>query len=462
MRLFHVFIPKSVVAVIFADVILLFACLVFASYLTIGDGFEIYILHEDGLRNILIALVTLLIGLYFQNLYTELDVRSRLLLFQQVALTIGTMFVVQALVAYIDPGFMLSRWLLMYSSLFILALYPAWRIVYARSVFARFGKGGVLFLGTNPVAIEIAQRISERREIGLNGIGFVDDDHPCGSIVAGLPILGPKDSLRAIVGQTRPQSIVICLVERRGTMPYTELLDLRFSGIRIEDGTRMFESLFGRVLVRHLRPSELIFATDLGPAAWMIRFQTVYSFLIALAGAIVTLPLMAIVALAVRLSSRGPILFRQTRVGLHGKPFTVYKFRSMVVDAEAKTGAVWATKNDPRVTRVGGFLRKTRLDELPQLWNVLRGHMAIVGPRPERPEFVKVLSEQIPFYRQRHVVKPGVTGWAQINYKYGESFEDTVIKLEHDLYYIKNISPMLDAYIIFHTLKVMLFSSHGQ
>ena len=171
---------------------------------------------------------------------------------------------------------------------------------------------------------------------------------------------------------------------------------------------------------------------------------------------------MILVALAVRLTSRGPVLFRQKRVGLNGKNFEVYKFRSMVVDAEARTGAVWATKNDPRVTVIGGLLRRTRLDELPQLFNVIRGEMVLVGPRPERPEFVSVLTEQIPFYRQRHCVKPGVTGWAQINYKYGETLEDTIVKLEYDLYYIKNVSFTLDVFVVLHTLKVMLASDHGQ
>jgi exopolysaccharide biosynthesis polyprenyl glycosylphosphotransferase len=178
--------------------------------------------------------------------------------------------------------------------------------------------------------------------------------------------------------------------------------------------------------------------------------------------AIVSLPIMLIVALIVRLSSAGPVLYRQERVGVHGTIFTVFKFRSMYADAEAKTGAVWATKNDPRITPVGRWLRKLRLDELPQLFNVLRGEMSIVGPRPERPDFVKILSAQIPHYAQRHCVKPGITGWAQINYKYGDTLEDALIKLEYDLYYIKNLSLALDAVIMFHTLKVMLFSETAQ
>jgi len=188
----------------------------------------------------------------------------------------------------------------------------------------------------------------------------------------------------------------------------------------------------------------------------------IYSTAIALIVFVVALPVMLLVALAVKLTSRGPILFRQQRVGLNGKIFTLLKFRSMIEDAEAKTGAVWAQRNDPRVTPIGKYLRKLRLDELPQLINVLRGEMSIVGPRPERPEFVDVLSHIIAFYPQRHSVRPGITGWAQVNYKYGNTTEDTVIKLEYDLYYIKNLSPALDFYIIFQTVKVMLFTQSGQ
>jgi exopolysaccharide biosynthesis polyprenyl glycosylphosphotransferase len=184
--------------------------------------------------------------------------------------------------------------------------------------------------------------------------------------------------------------------------------------------------------------------------------------IIGVVGGLLTSPLMFITSFAVRLSSRGPVLYRQRRVGLDGRPFTLYKFRSMYVDAEARTGAVWATKDDPRITPVGKWLRRLRLDELPQFWNVIRGDMTIVGPRPERPEFVELLAQQIPYYRQRLAVKPGITGWAQINHKYGDTQLDAMIKLEYDLYYIKHIAPALDFYIIFHTIKVMLLSRGAQ
>jgi len=194
----------------------------------------------------------------------------------------------------------------------------------------------------------------------------------------------------------------------------------------------------------------------------MVATQAMYSWILGLAGFIIGLPLMVAVALAVKLFSKGPVFYRQTRVGRGGVPFTLYKFRSMYPDAEVKSGAVWATKDDPRVTPIGRWLRKLRLDEMPQLFNVIRGDMSLVGPRPERPEFVQMLQEKIPYYRQRSCVKPGVTGWAQINHKYGDTVEDVTIKLEYDLYYIKNLAPSLDAYILFHTAKTVLLGRGAQ
>jgi exopolysaccharide biosynthesis polyprenyl glycosylphosphotransferase len=245
-------------------------------------------------------------------------------------------------------------------------------------------------------------------------------------------------------------------------MPVNELLELRFGGNIIEEAASAYERVCGRVCVKELRPSQLIYSGELGPRRQTLLYQSLSNLLVAGIGVIVAAPVMLVVALAVRLSSPGPILYRQIRVGMDGVAFTLYKFRSMRADAEAESGAVWASKDDPRVTPVGRILRKLRVDELPQLFNVLKGEMSIVGPRPERPEFVKTLSSRIPYYRQRHCVRPGITGWAQINYRYSDNLEDTIEKLEYDLFYIKNMSLGLDTYIIFHTLKIMLTSRGAQ
>jgi exopolysaccharide biosynthesis polyprenyl glycosylphosphotransferase len=277
-----------------------------------------------------------------------------------------------------------------------------------------------------------------------------------------VPCLGKISDLRAVVAAQNPERIVVGMAERRARLPVYDLLDLRLSGIHVEEAAALYESCFGRVSTRDLRPSQLVFSSELGPSPNSVAIQQIYSFLVALIGGIVALPLMLLAALLVRLTSKGPVLYRQTRVGLNGKHISVLKFRSMFVDAEARTGAVWASKNDPRITGIGKYLRKFRIDELPQFWNVLRGDMSFVGPRPERPEFVQALSEKIPFYRQRHCVKPGLTGWAQINHKYGDTIEDTITKLEYDLYYIKHISVSLDMYIILNTLKTVLLGRGAQ
>jgi len=264
------------------------------------------------------------------------------------------------------------------------------------------------------------------------------------------------------VRATQPHRIVVGMLERRSRMPVAELLELRFAGHVIEEVATAYERVCGRVCLKEIRPSDLIFSGELGPRPQNLFYQRLSNMAVAVIGLLASLPIMALTALAVKLSSPGPALYRQTRVGLDGALFTVYKFRSMRADAEAGTGAVWAQKDDPRVTSVGRVIRAIRFDELPQLYNVLKGEMSIVGPRPERPEFVRALNEQIPYYRQRHCVRPGITGWAQINYKYGDTLQDTMIKPEYDLYYIKNMSLSLDNYIIFDTLKAMLLSRGAQ
>jgi sugar transferase (PEP-CTERM system associated) len=231
---------------------------------------------------------------------------------------------------------------------------------------------------------------------------------------------------------------------------------MKLDGVTFDHLASVYEEYTGKIAVENLRPSWLIFSSGFRKSAWLAAAKRALDLLAASVGVVLAAPVMVLVAAAIRLSSAGPALYHQERVGRQGRPFTVHKFRSMRMDAEAATGAVWATTDDPRITPLGRFLRRTRLDELPQLWNVLKGDMSFVGPRPERPEFVRQLTEQIPFYGQRHVVRPGLTGWAQVRYTYGASVEDALMKLQYDLYYIKNLSLALDLYIIFSTIKTVV------
>jgi sugar transferase (PEP-CTERM system associated) len=250
--------------------------------------------------------------------------------------------------------------------------------------------------------------------------------------------------------------------DRRGTLPVIELLQLRLDGVKVEDATSWLEKMSGRIEVDNLYPSWLIYAEGFRFSAGFMALRRIISVTIALTGLILILPVIPLVILAIKLDSRGPVLYRQQRVGRNNAPFYVFKFRTMRQDAEAQTGAVWAGADDPRITRIGKFLRSSRLDEIPQLWCVLRGDMAFVGPRPERPEFVEWLTKEIPYYPVRHVVRPGITGWAQVRYKYGSTIEDAKEKLQYDLYYIKNISIGLDLLIMFQTVKTILLARGAQ
>ena len=267
---------------------------------------------------------------------------------------------------------------------------------------------------------------------------------------------GQKEPLPELARRLRIDIIVVAFEERRGSLPIDELLACRLDGVQVQEAETFFEHLTGKIPAEAMRPSYLIFnpGFDVHPLSAMAK-RTV-DFALSLLGLVVLGPLMLAVALAVRLDSPGPVLFRQERVGRRGRPFTLCKFRSMRVDAEKLTGPVWASEDDPRVTRVGKWIRKTRMDELPQLFNILAGSMSLVGPRPERPHFVAELAQKLPYYNQRHTAKPGLTGWAQINYPYGNTVEDALQKLQYDLFYIKYLSLLFDLSILFHTVKTVL------
>jgi len=256
--------------------------------------------------------------------------------------------------------------------------------------------------------------------------------------------------------------VIVAMPDRRGTIPVQELLRLRLDGVKIEEATSWLEKMSGRIEVEQLYPSWLIFAEGFRFSAGFMLLRRLFSVLSSALLLLVVLPVMPFVILAIKLDSPGPVLYRQKRVGRRGVTFFCYKFRTMRQDAEADTGPTWAGDDDPRITRVGRFLRSSRLDEIPQLWCVLKGDMGFVGPRPERPEFVGWLSKEIPYYPVRHAVRPGITGWAQIRYRYGNTLEDAKEKLQYDLFYIKNASIGLDLLIMFQTIKIVLLGRGAQ
>jgi len=457
-RLFRVFIPTSVVALLISEIVLVLACYLL-SLVFLGMDISFYLFEENNYWKFLVLTALIILVLYFQDLYANLRIPSRILLVQQVCLAVGCALLFMAFVGYLRPDLLLGRWLMILGSAAMIIVLPLWRIAYWRYVVAGLSSERVLLLGNASILSDVIAHINDRPELGYSLLGYICEGSPCDFPI---PCLGTLSDVRRVCNEQKPTRIVVGMAERRNRLPVQDLLEIRFAGTMIEDAADTYEMAMRRVCSGKIQPSQLIFSSQLGPRPQAIVFQSAYSLIIGVLGIVLFSPFMLFTAIAVKISSPGPVLYRQRRVGLNGKIFTLYKFRSMYADAELRTGAVWASVDDPRITAVGRWIRKLRLDELPQLWNVVKGDMAIVGPRPERPEFVEMLASQIPYYRQRLAVKPGITGWAQINHKYGDTQLDAMIKLEYDLYYIKNIAPALDFYIIFHTLKVMLLSRGAQ
>ena len=318
----------------------------------------------------------------------------------------------------------------------------------------------ILILGVGPLAEKIGGVLKNTTHNYVLA-GFVQPPGETATVPTGA-IVAPVDQLFETAVREKVRTIVISLSEHRGVLPVNDLLKCKFNGIEIVDAATFHEETTGKLLINHTNPGWFIFGNGFHDSLRWRWFKRSFDLVLASVGLLLTLPLWPLIALVIKLDSPGEIFFRQTRVGEKGRLFQLYKFRTMRKDAEAATGAVWAQANDTRITRVGRFLRKTRLDEIPQLYNVLRGDMAFVGPRPERPEFVQQLEEQVPYYARRHAVKPGVTGWAQVRFPYGASVEDALEKLKYDLYYIKNHSLTFDFLIVLETVKVVLFGKGGR
>ncbi len=458
-RLFRVLIPAPVLGLLVSEVVLVVACYTLSAFYSLSFDPQVYLIDEGNYWKILFVALCIILGFYFQDLYADCRVTSRLMLVQQVCLSVGSALLMLSLLGYLNSEWILPRGLMVYGSGLVILLVPLWRLFYWRFVIRALQTERVLLLGNSSILAETTSHILERPELGYTITGYLCEIEP---VEFPAPCLGKVSELKEVNERTKPTRIIVGMAERRGRLPVQDLLEIRFAGVIIEDAADAYELATRRVCTGKIQPSQLIFTSELGPRRQALALQNIYSFILGVIGMLLFLPLMLAVGLLVKATSAGSVLYKQKRVGLNGKIFNVIKFRSMYIDAEARTGAVWAKKNDPRITGVGRWLRKLRLDELPQFWNVVTGDMSIVGPRPERPEFVETLAQQIPYYRQRLSVKPGITGWAQINHKYGDTELDAIIKLEYDLYYIKHVAPALDGYIIFHTIKVMLLSRGAQ
>jgi sugar transferase (PEP-CTERM system associated) len=323
-------------------------------------------------------------------------------------------------------------------------------------------KKRLLILGTGQLAVDLCHVILSQNRWLVDIVGFLDGTNErVGERLVSPGIIGTYDQLAQLVEQHHVDTIVICMADRRSMLPVQALLDLKAIGLDILDGHHLFEEASGRLSIDSLRPSALIFSTGFRRRLVSLVSKRLFDVVVSAVGLVALMPLFVIIAAIIRWDSPGPVFYRQVRVGLRGRPYLILKFRSMQQDAE-KAGPRWAQANDPRISRVGWWLRKTRIDEFPQLMNVLRGEMSLVGPRPERPVFVQDLRTTIPYYDIRHTVRPGVTGWAQVKFRYGASQEDSHTKLQYDLYYVKNLSLFLDLKILMHTIRVMILGEGAQ
>ena len=405
-----------------------------------------------------IAVVTGLCQLcfYYNDLYDLTVVASNRELVVRLLQAAGAAAIVLAVAAFAAPSLILDPATFVTAlGVFVVAVI-CWRMVFNYFAHDPHLEERILIVGTGATARMLARQLGTQQDFAYRLVGFVRDSDELPT-VRQHDILGAAGDIDRIIRSRHVDRIVVGISDRRGRLPIEPLLRAKLSGVRVEDATTTYERLTGKILVDDLKPSWLIFSDGFRASRWTRFVKRMLDLALSILLGLLTSPVMLLTAIAVKLDSHGPALYFQERVGENGRVFRIHKFRSMRTDAEQSGSPIWAREQDDRVTRVGRFLRLTRLDELPQLWNVMRGDMSFVGPRPERPFFVEQLAREIPFYMQRHAVKPGITGWAQVKYRYGSTIDDAREKLRYELYYIKHLSIVFDLTIVLDTVKVILF-----
>ncbi|WP_051669374.1 sugar transferase [Bryobacter aggregatus] len=439
--------------------------ILFASYLLVawaitawggiwGIDFWFFLTEENSLAGITFVTTSVVLGLYFLDRYEKVRISSRRPLLEDLTLVFGITFLLQAFISYARIPLVLSRYLMLGGSVVAIFGLLYWRKFYSSLILQAFGRQRIIFIGDSPIVRVLARFILDRPECGFH-IAAVFHPTPVAEF-PGCTVSIPDESFLSKIQELTPDLIAVAPDLEANPDFMQDLLQCSMKGMAVKSTGDLYEDLLHRVSLETLSTKQLIFSPAFRPRFWVVAWQAIYGRVFAIAGLLLAWPFMILTAIAVRLDSPGPAILRQTRLGQGGIPFPFLKFRSMYVDADARSGPVRAQENDPRITRVGRWIRLTRLDELPQLINVLRGEMTLVGPRPEMPELEKRLLVDLPLYTQRHRIKPGITGWAQIHHEPEDSIASTARKLEYDLYYIKNMSPALDILTLFHTVKAVL------
>ncbi len=450
-RLFNVYYPTRTIVLLLCEALIVSGCFLLATVLVVGPDTSLVLNYEYGDWKILgLTILTLLTSYYF-DLYEPQRISARWEIYFRLLLVLGFLSFLLSALVYFIPAIDIAPYVVVVGLAFLTAALIAWRSAYEWIIGHKIFRERVYVLGAGERAQSVVRILQTRKDAGMEVIGW--------DVVSGDKTARREAFISALAqfqgAKPGVDRLIVALEDRRGELPVRELLKLRFNGVVIEEAGPLLERLTGKLHLDTLRPSTFIYSEGFRVKPSQQIARRVVSTLTALVGLLLFLPFFPFVVLLVRLSSPGPIFFHQTRVGMGGRNFSVHKFRTMRTDAEA-TGAKWATKNDPRVTKIGMFMRKTRLDEVPQLWNVLWGDMGFVGPRPERPEFVPMLVEKIPYFELRHMIRPGLTGWAQVRYGYGATLAEAREKLEYDLYYIKHMTLGLDLLIMFETIKTIV------
>lgn len=448
------------VVLVSGEALLLIAAVIISSFVVAGPYAWELLTDNTAVFRVMLVVLVCQVSLHYVDLYDLRTITSIRDLAVRIVRAIGATSLILGITYWLFPLLVVEQGMFLLFAAFALLLVIAWRSAFEWVTSHLAPRERLLLVGTSPAAVTLARELFERRhEFGVDIVGFVDPDPArVGAPVINPGVVGTIDDIPALTASLRVDRVVVSLSDERGKLPMDQLLDVRLrSGVAFDHLASVYEEYTGKIALENLRPSWLIFSAGFRKTRTLLAAKRAFDIVAAVSGLVLASPLMLIAAIVVKLESKhDPVLYHQERVGLNGKVFTIHKFRTMRTDAEAGTGPIWSGANDTRVTSVGRFMRKTRLDEIPQLWNVLCGEMSLIGPRPERPSFVAQLTEQIPFYGQRHVVKPGLTGWAQVRYSYGASVEDAIEKMQYDLYYVKNLSMRFDVVIALETVKTVL------
>lgn len=458
-RIFNHYVSAKVCVLMMTDVLLIPMCFLTAAKLWYwNDSRGFAALFPGFAVQCLTQMVLLQMCFYYNDMYHGKVSGSRIEKLAYLIQLAGVICTVSGLVYCFVPALMIGREVLFLALSLTLVGELMARLTWSRVSHAVAPSRNVFILGTRALASTVAREISLRRDLNMYVSAFVSQDPEEGGPnreLFGKPVVGIA-SLKSDVQRQDKSHIIVALDDRRGALPVTDLVRLSINGASVEYAWEFLAALDGRIRLDVGSPGWFIFEDVFRRSNATSPWKSSADFLFGVIGLIVTSPIILLTAIAIWIESGRPILYRQTRVGLSGRPFQLLKFRSMRVDAEPNGEAQWASINDARATRVGSFLRLYHLDELPQFVNVIRREMSFVGPRPERPFFVEQLRSEIPYYDERHLVRPGVTGWAQIQYRYGSSTEDAIRKLEYDLFYLKNMSFLFDCMIVFKTLRIVL------